>query len=409
MQNAIDAAQATGLPLFIPSPASEYLITDRLLIDTSTVSVFGTGVDCVIRQATWGVPVFEVRADDVTIAGLYLEFTATRTVISREPADYVDGISARAYCAAIYVADSDRPTLKNIVADGFVSGIFLRGVTAGLGLNEDAYIENLVALNVDQGIVFGQQRGLRLQNLVAYDIARSQTEDATHAVYVLGLPYGNEVYNERCIIDGVSTWNNSGGGHAIQVKYLKESIIRNVAAWNHPGLFLSRNMEYSIIANLKGYELSRPEWGNALFHLSGTERRNLINNIYIENMSDGQIGLNVLGNAATGDSQGNTVWNFTIYDNSASPGNVVNLRGTRNRVINLRLICDGTPRKGFLVKNSSLVTMYNPSVVNGAGSYFFDIEPTAENTTLIYGDEQLDLANPGVYDDNGAWTTIVHN
>lgn len=403
IQAAIDAAELGIKRVYFPTPTSKYLISDRLLIDAALVRVLGSGFGCIIRQSTWEKPVFEVRADYVSIDGFYLQSTEEKTVIEGN----TDGEPTRNYCAGVYLANSEFYRLTNLFVDGFCMGISPRGETDGTTLNEGGFIQNIWGKNLDQGLLIQQQKRFIAENIYIFDIEDTQGHP-THCVYTTG---GSLLtHNEDLIFNNLTTWDNaeSGAGRAFEFKYVKGLLANNLFASNHAGLIGTRCLESAIITNVNGHDMAETVAVNGLIEIKGnSESKNLLKNIYVENDVDDQIILRMSVAGLGGEDI--EVDNLTIHDNTSTNAVMGYIQGTRTKLRNTRIICAGTARKGFVIENAADVEIENILAKNGAGDHFFEIQATATDTRLTYdGSKLIDLTGSVPILDNGT-TSIITN
>lgn len=411
IQAAIDQAEAGGSSVRLL--AGTYKITSRLLVDAAGVVIFGSGYNCIIRQDTWGVQGLEVRADDPFISAIRVQTTQTKAVISSTP--FVDGFSARGQSAGIYVANSDRYRLDNIHADGFVIGIVLRGETADSTLSEDGVVNNFQGVNLDQGILFAQQRGLHIDGVQTQDTAISQTGDPCHTIYHFGAPIGSEVHSEDCNIVNIHSRDAVDEGAMVQLKFVKGFTGGNWTARNTRGvLLLEENVLDFNVVNINGYEQRDVTVDNvALMHVSGTTNRRIrISKFHLECAVDDVVYLNALNASGTNDDI--IFEDGIIVDSSATNTAVANLRGDRNIMRRIQITCLGTARKGFILSKdaddtSTGLRVEDISGLNTAGSSFVDIQGGSTDAIISLDVPKLDLQvfNATLIDDGGT-TTVVN-
>lgn len=407
IQAAIDAAELVGGIVYFPEPTSFYKLTDRLLIDSANVKVMGSGMGCEIRQTTWGKPVFEVRADDVWIDGLYLNSNETKTAITQATVDNLAN-NARAYCAGIYVAAADRYRFTNLRIDGFVAGIRPRGEVDNASLSEGGFIENVWISTIDQGILPRQQRGMIINNIWVSDIAVSQTGDPTHAIYFVGQ---STVLSADCITTNVTTWDNTGG-HAFQVKFSERCIFDNLNVYVHPGLLiLVEEVTDCIFTNLTGLGMTDTGGTNAKIHISGTtNRRNRISGVNLDNSTPGNVFLSILNASGTNDD--NIIENALLTDSCASDATeCLVLRGVRNIMRDIRINNTDIARKGISIGTSvgtaTGCILDGITATNAAGSFFFTIG-TSTSSQILYDSDLIDLQSGNLTSDSGT-TTIIRD
>lgn len=412
IQAAADKAEATTKRLYFPTPSVAYKITDRILIDTAAVLVEGSGFNCIVRQDTWGKPAFEVRANDVTIDSFQLLNTQTKTVISTTP--FVDGISARAQSSGVYVANSDRYNVRNIYVDGFVVGIFLRGQTADSTLSEDGIVEIIRGQNLDSTIVFGQQRGITIDDIKSQDNALSQIGDPIHAaIYAFGAPIGSEVHSEDGIITNIYGRDTTDTGHMVQLKYVKGFTGGNWTARNTKGLYLSVNALDCNFTNLNGFEMGDVVSDSvAIIHISGnSDRRNRLSKIHLESSIDSNVYTSILN--ATGTNDDNIIEDVTIIDTtSGGAAPIGSLRGTRNTFKNYNIICISSARRGIDISKATGDTSTGCRVedINSENTKgtFIDILAGAVDTVVDINSSKIDLVSGGPVFDLGT-TSKVNN
>lgn len=403
IQAAADAAELVGGILYFPTPPTEYVISDRILIDTANVKVFGSGMNCNIRQTTWGKPVFEVRADDIWIDGFFLESTETKTTITSATYDSLAG-GTRAYTAGIYTAAGDRYRFTNLKISGFVAGIYARGETDNSTLNEGGFIENIWVDTTDQGIAYRQQKGLIINNIWVSDIAVSQTNDASHAFYSQGVTI---VLNQDCIINNITTWDNTGG-HAFQVKFSERCTFNNLNAYAHDGLLVITNeVTDCTFTNLTGLGMTDTGGVNAIIHISGvTTRRNRISGVNIDNSTAGNVALAILDTSGTNDD--NIIEDVLFTDSSNTNTACALLRGTRSIIRNFRINCTSTARKGITISDGSDCMVDGIASVNAAGSYFITVASDALGAKVYYDRNRIDLQS-GNFISNSGQNTIFRD
>lgn len=410
IQAAIDAAEADNKVVFFPE--GTWQITDRLLVDTAGVKIIGIGKGSIVRQDTWGKPAFEVKADDIWVDGFYLLSTQTKTAISATP--FYEGTSARGYSSGVYVANSDRYKLTNLYVSGFVAGLKLRGEVSDSSLSEDGIVENLQGHTLDQGIVFMQQRGLRIDGVDVQDTALTQTGDPVHTIYSVGTPIGSEVHSEDVIINNIYSRDSTDQGHMIQLKYAKGFTGTNWNARNVKGLYLSENTIDSNFSVLNGFEMGDVTSDSVgIIHISGTsDRRNRLSKIQLSSSVTSNVYLNMLNASGTNDD--NIIEDVYINDSSGGPAAVGALRGTRNVFRNIDIYCASTARQGFTVSKDADDTstdcrIENISGENTAGGKFIDIRSGATGTKIIIDSSKIERASGGILIDDGGTDSIVND
>ncbi len=403
IQLAADAAEAAKGILYFPQPTTQYVITDSIVINTADVKVLGSGMNCVIRQTTWGKPCFEIRADDIWIDGIYILCTESRVNITNATFDNLaDGLQA--YCAGVYIVNADRYRLTNLKISGFVSGIRPRGVTNNSTLNEGGIIESIWIDTVDWGIIPRQQKGMLINDVQISDYALSQTANPSHAIYMIGQ---TGVVNTDCIISNVTAWDGTDG-HAFQVKYSDNCTFSNLTANNTPGLLIFATAEVSdcTFTNINGFTQTDTGGTNAKIHIAGvaTMVRNRISGVSVDNSTPGNVALSILD-----DSVDNIIEDVLITDSAASDATEqLVLRGTRNIMRNIRVNNTDIARLGIVIGAGTDCILDNYQVVNGSGANFFTIAASATNATIFYDADKIATTASLTISDSGT-NSLIHD
>jgi hypothetical protein len=399
IQAAIDAAELVKGIVYFPETTSYYLISNNLTIDTAGVKVLGVGASSVIQQTTWGQPIFDIRAADVTIEGVYAKCDEAKTVI----AGTVDGEPARGYCAGFYAANADRFRLLNSYADGFVCGAYLRGGTDN-SLDEGNVVQNFHVTDVDQGILFGCQGGVQIDGLMVDTITASQTGNPSHALY--STPGAANTYSLAATISNVYSVSNTGGS-AFQFKYLKDSNITNLQADNNLGLLFLDDVYDCNFTNLVGVNLGAEAASNAEVHVTEAYRCTFTG-MEISYAVDNQLAINVLAG-----SDNRFISPLIVVDTATSTSNLFNLRGTRNSFENLTMVCANAARAAAFVvgtadaSSATNCRIINPVLENVTGT-IFTINAGATDTILYL--DRASLSNFGtgaIYSDGGTTSRII--
>ncbi|KKN24778.1 hypothetical protein LCGC14_0891420 [marine sediment metagenome] len=403
IQAAIDAAELVKGTVYFPPPSVRYRITAELNINTANVTVTGLGLGATIRQETWGLAAFSVRADDIWIDGLVIETVESRTSITNATFDSLAN-GLRTSNAGVYIANSERTRLTNLKIFGFVAGIRPRGETDNSTLNEGLIINNVYIETVDQGIIPRQQKGMIINNVQVANYELSQTSDPAHALYFIGQ---SGILNTDCIISNVTTWDGTDGV-AFQVKFSDNCTFDNLTANNTPGLLiLVEEVSDCTFTNIVGTSQTDTGGTIAKVHITGqTARRNRISGVTVDNSMPGNVFLNILDQSGTNDD--NVIENALLTDSAASDSTeCMNLRGTRSVMRNIRINCTDIARKIINMSDGTDCVLDGVQAENAQGTDTFTIQGTATSAKIFYNAELLNLSDSLTISDSGTTTFII--
>lgn len=133
-----------------------------------------------ITQATWGSPHFEVRnlADvEIDCPGL-LTTTQPQTQFFGAYLTDIYGVGGR--CAGVYSYQSDRLKIPRMRVNNQIVAVCLSGDSVGLVRSKNVQIGTLYFSNVNWGLLYGLQEGLRVGHL---DGTTKFINDFPHAIY----------------------------------------------------------------------------------------------------------------------------------------------------------------------------------------------------------------------------------
>ena len=243
--NAFQAAVDTGL-IIIPETASKWALAASVTLD-NPCTIISYGRKSTVRQTSWGVPVFEVRSNDISCSThLYLETTEIRTLFDAAALAASNNSAAvkaevavdqKAAGSAIYGRPFDNVYFGHLDVKGFIAGILF-------AFGNNWSVDQLTVEDVDFG-TFGQPgEGCQVGPSNGITILRSQGVDP-HLIYfpggALNIGYGLTLGPVTCA--GVED-----GSHIVSLKYQKNFSIEsingttsaaNIIAGNHIGSMLT--------------------------------------------------------------------------------------------------------------------------------------------------------------------------
>jgi len=245
LQAAITAA-GSGTT-HIPKASTRWAIENYLEIADDGATIICEWAEGAIRQETWGLPVFYVRADNVTIKDPWMFSNETRSTIADTMATAHAGDGAASegtlasynFSAGIFISAErdDKGSRFNVNrwhVEGFTVGIFARGSTT-----QDLLDVNLgegFCDTVDWGVVAAGFQNMVIPSLSGVDIIRGGSgANPEHVLYITGGSSGN--CSQGLNIGQLSARNVGTAGHAFQIKYTTDVVIGGANAFDCEGLF----------------------------------------------------------------------------------------------------------------------------------------------------------------------------
>lgn len=235
IQAALTDLATAGRPgvLEIDKAPTEYL-TSVPLVPPAGLRIFGAGSDVsVIRQASWGKPVFDlIDKDDVTVEGVGVTYTGDRTT---QALPSFRGQAGRTYSAGIWT-NGERNVFRDVRVTGFVIGVSCGNWNGAslAGYRVGNRIEGLVVDDVDWGVLFFGQDDFYFDVSGSYSLSPGSS-DPSHLVYGSGVAADLATDNRQISIGPCMAWDGTGG-HAYQLKNITGGRAVSLLARNCEGI-----------------------------------------------------------------------------------------------------------------------------------------------------------------------------
>lgn len=306
------------------------------------------GPGATIAQATVNKPAFDLYdVDDVTVQGLTLTNTATRTYLAttfRGSAGYI-------YSAGVW-ANGERNTFRDLTISNFTSAIYLTSWD-GADFNQfraGNVIDNVKVSSVDFGLLAVGQDSPVVSGLVGSFSLTSASPNPPHLIYWSDGAVGTSASRDITVANCQAS--SSSGGHAYQFKGVTSGRVTNMGARGCAGLFSvqgCQDMEFVGFTSLGDVEASN---NGAIYVQSvGTEAR--------LRFANGNVQMATADNrAARLDGVDSVLENvhFGVVHATVGSSADITVQGTRCRVENVKV-----------VNSNSSGGWYNVSVVAGSG------------------------------------------
>jgi len=207
-----------------------------------------------ITQKSWGVPVFEIRSDDVSFLGkLNLTTDAARVLFDAAAlAASNNNATVKAEMAgdpksagsAIYTRVSDRLYIQDLRVENFIAGVLVSADADGGVDNVDWRIDRLSVQSVDFGIVGNGVSRLSVGTVQAVSLTNEQGVDE-HAIYMT-VRTVTRSYGFHCdlvTVDGASTAETHA---AVSMKWMDNFRINQICGTNIGGIFTALEASGSV-------------------------------------------------------------------------------------------------------------------------------------------------------------------
>lgn len=325
IQQAILDAEKTNRPIILPwVPDGQWIrINDSLKFNTGGVKITGFGKQSRIQQTVFPKAIFEVRAPNVEIDGVFGSGVAfsgaglgdthvTNAVV------YIGGGAHNAI--ARNIKGENISTVINVAAEA--GGV----ATAPL---ENVTVENIETKDVVFGLLLSGTKNLHFSNIRGHYKLLNNVPTPPHLIY------SSSAYGLNTDVQGDTAYSVNGEvSYAYQFKALIGGEINNLYARNSMGLLHVMDSVDTKFKNVSAFEDTWDGLGQASIDLEGIN-----NNITLDNVSTKMIGNGkaIKIGAETSNSRINNIEVETNHsiENTVDDAYDIDIRGTNNIIENV--------------------------------------------------------------------------